>query len=42
MTHMRTEKDFLGEKKIPAEALFGIHSVRAKENFPLIWNGIKQ
>jgi aspartate ammonia-lyase len=34
MTHMRTEKDFLGEKKIPAEALFGIHSVRAKENFP--------
>lgn len=30
---MRTEKDFIGEKKIPADALYGIHSVRAKENF---------
>lgn len=31
---MRTEKDFLGEKKIPTDALYGIHSLRAKENFP--------
>jgi aspartate ammonia-lyase len=31
---MRTEKDFLGEKQIPADALYGIHSLRAKENFP--------
>lgn len=31
---MRIEKDFLGEKQVPAEALFGIHSVRALENFP--------
>jgi len=31
---MRSEKDFLGEKKIPDEALYGIHSLRAKENFP--------
>jgi aspartate ammonia-lyase len=30
----RTEKDILGEKKIPADALYGIHSQRAKENFP--------
>src|SRR6056297_4139185 len=30
----RTEKDFLGEKKIPEDALYGIHSVRAKQNFP--------
>ncbi|MEE4198991.1 MAG: lyase family protein [Bacteroidales bacterium] len=30
----RTEKDFLGEQQIPANALYGIHSVRAKENFP--------
>jgi len=30
----RTEKDTLGEKKIPSEALYGIHSVRARENFP--------
>lgn len=31
---MRTEKDFLGEKKIDDNALYGIHSVRARENFP--------
>jgi len=30
----RTEKDFLGEKKISNDALYGIHSVRAKQNFP--------
>ena len=30
----RTEKDSLGEKQIPADALYGIHAVRAKENFP--------
>jgi aspartate ammonia-lyase len=31
---MRIEKDFLGEKEIPADALYGIHSARALENFP--------
>lgn len=30
----RTEKDSLGEKNIPVGALYGIHSVRARENFP--------
>jgi len=30
----RTEKDTLGEKQIPADALYGIHALRAKENFP--------
>jgi aspartate ammonia-lyase len=30
----RTEKDSLGEKQIPSDALYGIHSVRARENFP--------
>ena len=30
----RIEKDSLGEKQIPSEALYGIHSVRARENFP--------
>jgi aspartate ammonia-lyase len=40
---MRTEKDFIGEVRIPADALYGIHSVRARENFdnqvkfPLEW-----
>ena len=30
----RIEKDILGEKQIPSEALYGIHSERARENFP--------
>jgi len=34
MAMNRTETDSLGSKKIPAEALYGIHSVRALENFP--------
>ena len=31
---MRTEHDFLGELQLPDNALYGIHSLRAKENFP--------
>ena len=30
----RIEKDFIGELKIPQDALYGIHSLRAKNNFP--------
>ena len=30
---MRTEKDFMGEVLIPKDALYGIHSYRARENF---------
>ncbi len=30
----RIEKDSLGEKQVPADAYYGIHAVRAKENFP--------
>ncbi len=30
----RSEKDFIGEIDIPVNALYGIHSVRAKANFP--------
>lgn len=30
----RLEKDKLGERKIPADALYGIHADRARENFP--------
>ena len=30
----RTEKDSLGQKEIPSDALYGIHALRAKENFP--------
>jgi aspartate ammonia-lyase len=30
----RVEKDSLGQKQIPSDALYGIHAMRAKENFP--------
>ncbi|WP_248930622.1 aspartate ammonia-lyase [Paenibacillus hamazuiensis] len=32
---MRLEKDFLGEKEVPADAYYGIQTVRAVENFPI-------
>lgn len=31
----RTETDFLGSKEIPSDALYGIHTIRALENFGL-------
>jgi len=30
----RTERDSLGEMQVPVDALYGIHSLRARENFP--------
>jgi len=30
----RTETDFIGSKEIPHEALYGLQSVRARDNFP--------
>jgi len=35
MAEYRTENDLLGERRVPAEALYGIHALRAAENFPL-------
>jgi aspartate ammonia-lyase len=35
MNTTRIEKDPLGEKPVPAEALYGIQTVRAIENFPV-------
>ena len=35
MTVFRSESDLLGEKQIPQDALWGIHTARALENFPL-------
>jgi len=32
---MRIERDWLGEKEIPADALYGIQTSRALENFPI-------
>ena len=30
---VRIEKDFLGEKSIPADAYYGVQTMRGKENF---------
>ncbi|MHB2025857.1 MAG: aspartate ammonia-lyase [Elusimicrobiota bacterium] len=35
----RTEKDSLGEKQVPADAYYGIQTLRAAENFPV--SGLK-
>src|SRR5512147_2662624 len=35
MTSTRLERDPLGEKAVPAEALYGIQTLRAAENFPI-------
>ncbi len=35
MTDTRIERDPLGEKAVPAEALYGIQTLRAAENFPI-------
>jgi aspartate ammonia-lyase len=31
---MRIESDFIGERELDPEVLYGIHSMRARENFP--------
>src|SRR2546427_3236155 len=35
MTEFRIEKDFLGEVKVPKDALWGVQTQRAVENFPI-------
>ncbi len=40
MVKTRVEKDLLGERQIPADALWGIHTARAVENFPISGNRI--
>ena len=32
---MRTEHDLLGEREVPEEALYGVQTLRAAENFPI-------
>jgi aspartate ammonia-lyase len=41
MSEFRTEHDLLGEKDVPAEALYGVHTARALENFPLARRGVR-
>jgi len=32
---VRTEHDLLGDRQVPAAAYFGVHTLRATENFPI-------
>ncbi|WP_394329948.1 lyase family protein, partial [Amycolatopsis keratiniphila] len=31
----RVEHDLLGDKEVPADAYWGVHTARARENFPI-------
>ena len=31
----RVEHDLLGDREVPADAYYGIHTLRAQENFPI-------
>ncbi|MFD1557203.1 aspartate ammonia-lyase [Paraburkholderia silviterrae] len=33
--HFRTEHDLLGDREVPAEVYYGVHTLRAIENFPI-------
>ncbi|TAM00981.1 MAG: aspartate ammonia-lyase, partial [Pusillimonas sp.] len=35
MTLFRTEHDLLGAREVPDEVYYGVHTLRAKENFQL-------
>lgn len=38
----RTEKDLLGEKEVPYEALYGVQTLRALENFPITGEPLRE
>jgi aspartate ammonia-lyase len=38
----RVEKDLLGEREVPAEALYGVQTLRALENFPISGETIRE
>src|SRR6185295_1668693 len=36
MTHpVRVEHDLIGDRSVPADAYYGVHTLRALENFPI-------
>ncbi|MEO8849967.1 MAG: lyase family protein, partial [Casimicrobiaceae bacterium] len=37
---IRVEHDLLGEREIPAAAYWGVHTLRALENFPITGNSV--
>ncbi|MBN1942554.1 MAG: aspartate ammonia-lyase [Phycisphaerae bacterium] len=41
MNDYRTEHDLLGEVHVPAGALWGVHTLRARENFPVTGRAVR-
>jgi aspartate ammonia-lyase len=41
MSEFRIERDALGEREVPANAYYGIHTLRAVENFPITSTAIR-
>jgi aspartate ammonia-lyase len=39
---MRTEHDLLGEREVPADALYGVQTLRAMENFPITGTPLRE
>ena len=35
MANVRMEHDFLGDREVPADAYFGVQTLRGSENFPI-------
>jgi aspartate ammonia-lyase len=40
--HVRTEHDLLGEREVPDEALYGVQTLRAMENFPITGEPLRE
>ena len=39
---VRVEKDLIGEKELPIDAYYGIHTLRGKENFEITKKGLNR
>jgi aspartate ammonia-lyase len=37
---IRMEHDLLGDREVPAESYYGVHTLRARENFPITGTAI--
>jgi aspartate ammonia-lyase len=36
MANVRMEHDFLGDREVPADAYYGVQTLRGSENFPIM------
>ena len=42
MTAIRVEHDLIGDRDVPAAAYYGVHTLRAVENFPITGQTLKE